>query len=396
MPELAQIESLPQAFSIIKRMGLRPENVSLDLRAEARQVLADILHGRMGDFIDACLEDEDERGIEDRRNGSYDRHFLTELGDLVLTVPRTRTHSAAWILQRWNRRTEQIDRTILSCFLLGVSTRKVAKALLPLLGERFSPTLVSNISSRLDSAVAAFHKRRLTKRYRALLLDGVVLSQRTGMGATKRCVLVGLGILPDGTKEVLDFRVGRSESEREWEVFLNDLQKRGLTEEGLEIITVDGGKGCLAALTTAYPNVPVQRCWAHKMRNLTDKARECDHRRIKRGLQKIYGAGCEKNARLAASKFGDEWKNAYAKLVASLREDLEELLAFFKFKDTAWRKAVRTTNAIERRFREVRRRTRPMGVMADRSSMERILFAVFSYENQQQGVGPLFSLTHNN
>jgi putative transposase len=396
MPELARIKSLPQAFSIIKGMGLRPENVSLDLRAEARQVLADILHGRMDDFIEACLEDEGELGIEDRRNGTYDRHFLTELGDLVLTVPRTRRQSAAWMLQRWNRRTEQLDRTILSCFLLGVSTRKVAKALLPLLGERFSPTLVSNISSKLDSSVAAFHKRRLTKRYRALLLDGVVLSQRTGMGAAKRCVLVGLGILPDGTKEVLDFRVGWSESERQWEVFLNDLQKRGLTEEGLEIITVDGGKGCLAALTMAYPNVPVQRCWAHKMRNLTDKVRDCDHRRIKRGLQKIYGAGCEKNARLTANKFGDKWRGEYPKLVASLRDDLEELLAFFKFKDATWRKAVRTTNAIERRFREVRRRTRPMGVMADRSSMERILFAVFSYENQQQGVTPLFLLTHNN
>lgn len=396
MPELAQIKSLPQAFSIIKRMGLRPQDASFDMRAEARQVLADILRGRMDRFIDAWLEDIDERGLEDRRNGSYDRHFLTELGDLVLTVPRTRMQSAAWMLRRWGRRTEQLDRTILSCFLLGISTRKVAKALLPLLGERFSPTLVSNISSKLDSAVAAFHKRRLTNRYRALLLDGVFLSQRTGLGATRRCVLVGLGILADGTKEVLDFRVGRSESEREWEVFLNDLQKRGLTEEGLEIITVDGGKGLLAALTMAYPNVPVQRCWAHKMRNLTDKARERDHRAIKRGLQKIYRAGCERNARLAASKFSDTWKGAYPKLVTSLRDDLEQLLAFFKFKDATWRKAVRTTNAIERRFREVRRRTRPMGVMADRSSMERILFAVFSYENQQQGATPLFLLTQNN
>lgn len=393
MPELAQIKSLPQAFAIIKRMGLRPEEVSFDMRAEARQVLTDIFQGRMERFIDAWLEEVDERGIADRRNGKWDRHFLTELGDLVLSVPRTRIRSAAWMLQHWGRRTEQLDRTILSCFLLGISTRKVAKALLALLGERFSPTLVSNISSQLDSAVAAFHKRSLTKRYRALVLDGVVLSQRTGMGATKRFVLVGLGILPDGKKEVLDFRVGKSESEREWEVFLNDLQRRGLTEEGLEIVVVDGGKGLLAALATAYPNVPVQRCWAHKMRNLTDKVREVDHKQIKRGLQKVYRAGNEQSARRAAHDFSKKWTKTYPKVVASLRQDLDELLAFFRFKDATWRKAVRTTNAIERRFREVRRRTRPMGVMADRSSMERILFAVFTYENQQQGVTPLFLLT---
>lgn len=396
MPELAQIKSLPQAFSIIKRMGLRPEEVSLDMRAEARQVLADIIEGRMERYVDAWLEEIDERGIEDRRNGSYDRHFLTALGDVVLTVPRTRIRSAAWMLGLFSRRSQEIDRTILSCFLLGISTRKVAKALLPMLGERFSPTLVSNISSQLDSAVDAFHKRSLNKRYRALLLDGVVLSQRTGMGATKRFVLVGLGILPDGKKEVLDFRVGKSESEAEWEVFLNDLQRRGLAAEGLEVIVVDGGKGLLAALKTAYPNVPVQRCWAHKMRNLTDKAREVDHAKIKRGLRKVYRAGSEQTARRAANAFREKWEAAYPKMVKSLREDLDELLAFFKFKNPDWRKATRTTNAIERRFREVRRRTRPMGVMADRSSMERILFSVFSYENQQQGVTPLFLLTQNN
>jgi len=396
MPGLAQIKSLPHAFEIIKQMELRPEEVSLDVREEARLALQTILRGRMDRFIDVCLQDLGERGVEDRRNGTYGRHFLCELGDLILEVPRTRVCSAAWLLRRFGRRSEQLDRTILACFLLGLSTRKVAKALLPLLGERFSPTLVSNISAQLDTAVAAFHKRSLTKRYRALLLDGVVLSQRTGVGAVRRCVLVGLGILTDGTKEVLDFRVGRSESEREWEVFLNDLQRRGLSEEGLGIITVDGGKGLLAALTTTYPNVPVQRCWAHKMRNLTDKVRERDHERVKRGLRKIYKADSEQTARRAAQDFRAKWARSYPKMVASLRADLDELLAFFTFKEPAWRKAVRTTNAIERRFREVRRRTRPMGVMADRSSMERILFAVFSYENQQQGATPLFALTHNN
>ena len=359
MPELAQIKSLPQAFEIIKQLELRAEDVSLDVRGEARHALQEILRGRMDRFIDVCLQGLGERGVEDRRNGTYDRHFLCELGDLILEVPRTRTCSAAWLLRRFSRRSEQLDRTILACFLLGISTRKVAKALLPLLGERFSPTLVSNISSKLDTAVAAFHKHSLSRRYRALLLDGVVLSQRTGAGAIRRSVLVALGILSDGTKEVLDFRVSRSESQPAWEVFLNDLQRRGLHEEGLEIITVDGGKGLLAALNTTYPNVKVQRCWAHKMRNLTDKVRERDHNPVKRGLRKIYRAGSEQTARRAAGSFSDQWRAVYPKVVVSLREDLDELLSFFKFKDASWRKAVRTTNAIERRFREVRRRTRP-------------------------------------
>lgn len=396
MPELAQIKSLPEAYAIIKQMNLRPRELSADIREDARRALTEVINGRMFRFIDSYLEGIEELGADDRRNGAYDRHFLTELGDLVLSVPRTRTTSAAWLLRKYARRTEQLDRTILAAFLLGVSTRKVAKALLPLLGERFSPTLVSNISKSLDTAVAAFHRRRLMKQYRALLFDGVVLSRRTGAGAVRRPVLVAVGLLADGKKEVIDFRVAVSESEREWEVFLNDLQRRGLSEEGLEVITVDGGKGLHAALVTAFPGVPIQRCWAHKARNLTDRVRIGDHTRMKRDIRRIYAASSRPQARQAAHRFAEHWQKAYPQVVKSLREDLEELLAFFRFTDPEWRKAVRTTNAIERRFLEVRRRTRPMGVMADRSSMERILFAVFSYENQQEGVGPLFLLTQDN
>jgi len=100
-------------------------------------------------------------------------------------------------------------------------------------------------------------------------------------------------------------------------------------------------------------------------------------------------------ARSAARAFADRWEDPYPKAVACLRGDLDDLLTCFRYKTLKERKTVRTTNAIERRFREVRRRTRPMGVFQDKTSMDRILFAVFTHENQNQGVPPLFSLTQN-
>jgi transposase-like protein len=100
-------------------------------------------------------------------------------------------------------------------------------------------------------------------------------------------------------------------------------------------------------------------------------------------------------ARLGAKHFVQQWEVLYPKAVRCLKEDLEELLTFFTFKDRSWRKKIRTTNAIERRFREVRRRTRPMGVFTDRNSVERILYAVFSYENKQQGIATPFLVTQN-
>ena len=284
---------------------------------------------------------------------------------------------------------------ILACFVLGLSTRKVGEALLPLLGQKVSASTVSAVAKVLDAAVAAFHARPLTGRYKVLMLDGVVLSRKTGAGALRRPVLVALGIRPDGKKEVIDFRLAGSESAAEWERFLTDLFRRGLTGEGIEMICVDGGKGLLAALPVAFPAIPVQRCWAHKARNILNKVRKADQAAVKAGLHAVMNAKTLPAARSAARRFADRWEETYPKAVACLRNDLDELLTCWRYSSLAERKAVRTTNAIERRFREVRRRTRPMGVFSDKTSMDRILYAVFTHENRNQGVSTPLLLTQN-
>ena len=144
-----------------------------------------------------------------------------------------------------------------------------------------SPSTVSTVAKQLDAVVAAFHARPLQDRYRVLMLDGVVLARKTGAGAIRRPVLVALGLRPDGKKEVIDFRLAQSESAAEWERFLGDLIRRGLVGNALEMVCIDGGAGLLAALPTALPGVPVQRCWAHKIRNVLGKVRVADQPTVK-------------------------------------------------------------------------------------------------------------------
>ena len=133
------------------------------------------------------------------------------------------------MIRSYARREPEIDRVILAGFVLGLSTRKVGETLLAILGQKVSPSTVSRVARTLDQAVAAFHRRPLENRYTALMLDGVVLSRKTGAGALKRPVLVALGLRPDGKKEIIDFRLAASESAAEWERFLTDLYRRGLT-----------------------------------------------------------------------------------------------------------------------------------------------------------------------
>jgi len=390
----ATIGSVRQAMNWVKEMHKDGWEWGADWRPDARDAVRRVLETTMASAIDRRLAELERRGEADRRNGSYARHLLTALGDVEVHVPRTRTYGAGDVLRSYARREADVDRLILGCFVLGLSTRKVAEALGPILGERVSPATVSRVAKVLDQAVAAFHRRPLSPIYPVLLLDGVVLARKTGAGAKRRPVLVVLGIRADGSKEVLDFRLAASESEREWELFLTDLFRRGLSGRALKLIAVDGNPGLRAALDTVYPGVPVQRCWAHKTRNVLDKVRKADRQQVKRDLHRISHAKHRVEARTAARRFANRWEADYPRAVACLRDDLDELLEFFAFPDDDWRRRTRTTNAIERRFVEVRRRTRPMGVFSDRTSIERILFAVFTHLNRNAGVAtPFLALT---
>ena len=397
MPQqAATIESLSMAFEFVKAMQADGLEWGEGYRPLARQALAQVIEEQMTAAVDRYLDQLDTDETADRRNGFYRRHLLTTLGDIELCVPRTRHFSPTAVIRAYARREAEVDRVILAGFVLGLSTRKVGETLLAILGQKVSAATVSQVAKTLDQAVAAFHQRPLKDGYTALMLDGVVLARKTGAGALKRPVLVALGLRPDGKKEVIDFRLAASESAAEWERFLTGLFRRGLTGEGLDMICVDGGSGLLAALPVVFPAIPVQRCWAHKMRNLLDKIKKADREAAKRALHKIMNADNIAEARSAARRFATRFEAAYPAAVASLRNDLDELLTCFRYKSADKRKAVRTTNAIERRFREVRRRTRPMGTFQDRTSMDRILFAVFTHENKSQGVSTPFLLTQNN
>jgi len=388
------IKNLPEALKAVKEMNLTSDDEwGGECRETARSAVAKVLKDRMEEKVAFHLASAYRDGTPDRRNGSYIRHVLTELGNIVLSIPRTRRFSPRGVVAAYARRAKEIDQLILTCFLLGLSTRKVGVALFSLLGEKISPQTVSRTAKTLDDAVKAFHKRRIVIPFRALILDGIVIKRKTETGTARRPVLVALGIRKDGKKEVIDFRLAKSESGAEWRIFLTDLINRGLAEP--EAICADGGEGLISILPEVYPNIPFQRCWAHKVRNILDKVPRKKQAAVKKGLRKIYNAGSHAEAQTAAKRWTRSWIEKYPKAVKCLQDDVEELFACFQFDDPDFRKTIRTTNAIERRFREVRRRTRPMGVFCNRTSVERILYAVLMYENINQGVYPVFGLTQN-
>ena len=386
----AVITNIHQAFKEIQHMA--HETLETECRIAARQAMKEVIESRMYNAVDAYLEQMRAAGLPDRRNGSFPSRLLTEVGDLELRIPRSRTFSARILVKRFARRSFPVERMILLTFLLGLSTRKVGPALLPILGEPVSPSTVSEIAKQLDQAVQAYHQRTLVDQYEVIVFDGIVMKRKTGTGAQRRTMLVALGIKADGKKQIIDFRQVPGESQSAWEGFLNHLHERGLKGESLKLIVVDGGKGLLAALPLVYGEVPVQRCWTHKTRNVLNYVKRADQQKVKSALHRISHARNLRKAQKAAQRFVARWNGMYPKAVHCLQRDLPELLSFLQIKTDLAPSVLRTTNAIERRFVEVRRRTRPMGTFSNRTSMERILFSVFTYENLKQRTATPFLL----
>jgi len=192
-----------------------------------------------------------------------------------------------------------------------------------------------------------------------------------------------------------------SESAAEWEKFLTDLYRHGLTGEGLDMVCVDGGRGLLAALPIVLHGIPVQRCWAHKIRNILDKVRKADQPKSSAHSTRSHStrfmhAHNQPAAPSAARQFADRFEEGLPQCGCMPARRPRRTAHLLPLQIRGATSKVRTTNAIERRFREVRRPTRPMGTFQDKTSMDRILFAVFSHENKSQSVSTPFLLTHNN
>lgn len=329
------------------------------------------------------------------RNGSYTRDLATGLGLLQeLRVPRCRDKGfVPSLFARYQRRQKQVDHLMRTLFFLGVSTRGVSEALEVLLGFEPSPAAVSSVVAELDEQVKAFHRRPLTDDYVYLFLDGVTMTIKELPHAVKRLVLVAYGITSDGHRVLLDYKIVTSESTGEWERFLNDLYERGFWGEHLRLITTDGGTGVRAALPLVYGDVPHQLCWAHKLRNVSGHLKQEQQSPCLRQAAKIYGAPNRREARKAWEAWQKRWEGEAPKAVECLARDLEALLQFLDCPPEHHRR-IRTTNYIERLFREVRRRTRLMGAFANRASCDRMLYGVLTRINRNWSRKALPGFTH--
>jgi len=335
------------------------------LREGARQMLQQAIEGEVADYLAKHHAAVDEHG---RRlvvgNGRMpQRELTTGIGPLPVKQPRVRDRRdggkfTSAILPPYLRRLPSVDKLIPALYLKGVSTGDFGEALSAILGRDapgLSATNVVRLKAQWKDEYEAWQQRDLSdKHYVYLWADGVYFKVR--LSDERPCMLVLIGALPDGTKELVAVWDGERESRLSWKEVLLDLKRRGLPSLP-KLAIGDGALGFWGALREVFPATREQRCWVHKTANVLDKMPKKVQPSAKRLIHEMYLAETKNNALEAFERFGELYGVKFRKAWDCLKKDKDQLFTFYDFPAEHW-VHLRTTNPIESTFATVRLRTR--------------------------------------
>lgn len=359
-----------------------------------RETIEEAIRARIRDTIETVLEQELEAALgagpsarvgdarRGYRHGSRTRVLTTSVGSTSVEVPRARLRTPAgsseWqsqTLPRYQRRTARVDEAILGVYLAGGNSRRIRGALAPLLrGGPLSKDAVSRLVGRLAEDFQTWQRRDLAEdAIRYLLLDGWYPKVRLGKRRVRVPVLVTMGVRGDGQRVLLDMRLVGDESTAAWRDVVQQLQGRRVGTPVLAVI--DGNAGLAAALREAWPSLAIQRCTAHKLRNLTAKAPARLREEVAEDYRRVVYAETAAVVHQRRASFLKKWRLQCPAVAQSFDEAGDELFTFLRFPRSQW-KALRTTNALERINEEFRRRTKTQASLPSQDAVLLLLFGL--------------------
>lgn len=356
--------------------------VEIGVRAFVREMIQSYAEDEFMRYIGARPYERTE-ARRDYRNGTRTRALQTRFGlieDLQIPLGRKAGIGYSSILERYRRKDSKIEDIVSEMFLRGVSTRKINKITNLLWGSEVSAAEVSRMNKHVKKELIRWLNRPITKDIAYLIIDGAYFKVRRKRVGTE-AALCAVGITEDGQREYLGFIQGQRESREAWEFLLTHLVRRGLNPKKVLMVVSDGCPGILAAIRTIFPYSDHQRCLFHKMGNLQAKCPKAEWPLIKAKLRKIYYAPNSLEAKAQAQMFIEEYREVYPALVKCLQKDFDACIAYMNHPPIRW-KHIRTTNIIERSFKEVKRRVKVMEQFPTEESCIRILFTLLRAQNE--------------
>ena len=327
----------------------------------------------------APYERSDDR--TDSRNGTRQRKLATRIGSMTLEVPRHRNVPfRTMIFDNYSRSEAALIACMAEMVVNGVSTRKVAKVVETLCGETYTKSTVSELCKELDEKVEEFRNRPLEGHYPFIEVDATYFKVREKHRFISKAFMIAYGVNEYGIREILGFDVCHSETKETWNTFLKSLKKRGLS--GLLMITSDAHEGIIDAVTKQYPGVPWQRCQFHFLRNIVDKTPKKYQAGLRTELHEMFNSKTMEAARKKRDSIISDYRDVAEAAVECLDEGFEDAMTVMILPH-GMRRFLRTSNHIERLNKELKRRSKALGVFPNDRSVIRLMGAVLMERNDE-------------
>jgi putative transposase len=361
------------------------------VRDGARQMLAAELKAEVAAYIDAHAHEVDENGHRSVvRNGNHhEREVLTAAGAAAVSAPRVNdipklgqgSYFPDWLLERRKRAERALTTVVATCYLLGVSTRRMDKLVGTLGITALSKSQVSVMAKELDVAVEAFRTRPLDAGpYTFVAADALVLKVREGGRVVNVHALIAVGVNAEGYREILGIDVSTAEDGAGWLSFWRSLTARGLS--GVRLVTSDAHAGLVAAIGATLPGASWQRCRTHYTTNLMAVTPKASWPWVRTLLHSVFDQPDADSVAAQYDRIVDALSDKLPKVADHLEAARPDLLAFTAFPKQIWRQ-IWSNNPQERLNKEIRRRTDVIGIFPDRNALIRLVGAVLAEQHDE-------------
>ena len=372
---MAKIKRDPKTVEIAKAIAelYQPTTVE-DMNDALKDVFGPLfeqmLQGEMDYHLGYKSNDKGPKETDNRRNGYTNKTLRTTHGEVEIASPRDRDGSfEPIIVPKRQSDVSEIEDKVLSMYARGMSQRDISSTVEEIYGFSVSHEMISNITDRILPELEEWQIRPLRKCYAFLFVDCMYVSLRQNYEVSQCAVYVILGYDLDGHKEILGLWISPTESKNQWMQIFDEIKKRGV--EDVFFISMDGVSGLEAGAKAIFPDVVVQRCIVHLIRNSIRFIPSKDYKRFTQSIKRVYGAVNLKAADAAFETFKKEW-SGYPGAVRVWEDNYIHVEQLFNYPGDI-RKIMYTTNAIESVNSSFRKVTKK-GTFENENSLLKVLY----------------------
>ena len=350
---------------------------TMDDVVEKNGLMKKLLKDVIQQLLEAEMEEELGRSKyenEDKnyRNGYSSKTVSTEFGDMELDIPRNRkSNFNPKIVKKYETDCNELDKKIIGLYARGMSVRDIQAELEELYGIDVSPSMISKITDKVMDSAAEWQNRMLDKIYPIVYMDAVHFKVRDEHRIVSKAAYICMGIDMDGYKDILGIWVGEAEGAKFWLGVCNDLKNRGVRD--ILIACMDGLRGLPDAIKSVFPNVCIQNCIIHQIRNSVRYVSYKDRKEFVSDLKTIYKAPTEEIALAQLDNFKDKWDKNYSSVIDSWYSNWDKLSTFFSY-SAEIRRIIYTTNTLEGFNRQLRKFTKTITVFPTDDSLKKSLY----------------------